>query len=234
MRCLRDRCNLLSQDTGLASIAVKRRHMGYKPITLRECRMSFSKVRTLNPVPERRRSLRRYAWTCAALAMVVSLGACTNPYDPGQRALGGAAIGAGTGAAIGALASGGRGAATGALIGGAIGAVGGAVTTPPPPANGYAYPPPAPTGYYPNMVWLPSPGVYVAMDYSYPLFFYSGISYYLYSDRWYSGPNYNGPWRPHAAPPPLSHFRAEHWNTYQSRARSYYRGNPNWRHFQPH
>ena len=47
----------------------------------------------------------------AVLAMAMGLTACTNPYDPGQRALGGAAIGAGSGAAIGAIAGGGRGAA---------------------------------------------------------------------------------------------------------------------------
>jgi hypothetical protein len=63
--------------------------------------------------------------------------ACTDPYDPGQRALAGGLIGAGSGAAIGAVAAGGTRAAAGALIGGAVGAVGGAVTTPhrqPPPA----------------------------------------------------------------------------------------------------
>lgn len=74
-----------------------------------------------------------------AAATALSLGACTNPYDPGQRALGGAAIGAGTGAAVGAIAGGGRGAAVGALAGGAIGAVGGAATTPTPPPRPYTY-----------------------------------------------------------------------------------------------
>ena len=64
----------------------------------------------------------------AGIALIPA--ACTNPYDPGQRAVGGALIGAGTGAAIGGLAGGGRGAATGALIGGGVGAIGGAVTTP--------------------------------------------------------------------------------------------------------
>ena len=44
------------------------------------------------------------------LGALLSLSACTNPYDPGQRAAGGALIGAGTGAAIGGLAGGGRGA----------------------------------------------------------------------------------------------------------------------------
>ncbi len=60
-------------------------------------------------------------------ALLLSLAAC-NPYDPGQRALGGAAIGAGGGALLGAAVGGNP--ATGALIGGAVGAIGGAATTP--------------------------------------------------------------------------------------------------------
>ncbi len=74
-----------------------------------------------------------------ALGLVLVLAACTNPYDPGQRALGGGLIGAGTGAAIGGLAGGGTGAAAGALVGGAVGAGVGVVTTPrpPPPYRGY-------------------------------------------------------------------------------------------------
>ena len=59
--------------------------------------------------------------------------ACTNPYDPVQRAIGGGLIGAGSGAAIGAAAAGGHGAALGAVVGGAVGAVGGLITTPLPP-----------------------------------------------------------------------------------------------------
>ncbi len=66
-----------------------------------------------------------------AIGLLLGLSACTNPYDPGQRALGGGLIGAGAGAAIGAAAGG--GAATGAAIGGALGAITGAATTPPPP-----------------------------------------------------------------------------------------------------
>ena len=46
-----------------------------------------------------------------ATGLVLAMCACTDPYDPGQRAVGGGLIGAGTGAAIGALAGGGRGAA---------------------------------------------------------------------------------------------------------------------------
>lgn len=58
---------------------------------------------------------------------------CTNPYNQGQRAAGGALIGAGGGAAIGALAGGGQGAAIGAVAGALTGAAVGVVTTPQPP-----------------------------------------------------------------------------------------------------
>lgn len=90
----------------------------------------------------------------AALALLMGLAACTNPNDPGQRAAGGALLGAGAGAALGAAAGGGRGAGTGALIGGAVGALGGVATTPqqqPQPTYYQAPPPPQgpPPGYYP-------------------------------------------------------------------------------------
>jgi len=88
-----------------------------------------------------------------SLSLVAGLGltACTNPYDPGQRAAGGALIGAGAGAALGAAAGGGRGAAIGALAGGAVGAATGAATTPSPyyGSPAYAPPPPPPPAYYP-------------------------------------------------------------------------------------
>ena len=54
-----------------------------------------------------------------------------DPYNPGERALGGGLVGAGTGAVIGAIAGGGRGAGIGAAVGGGLGAVAGAATTPP-------------------------------------------------------------------------------------------------------
>src|SRR5207244_9765188 len=77
------------------------------------------------------------------VAMLLGLSACTNPYDPAQRFVGGGLMGAATGAAIGAAAGGGHGAALGAAIGGATGAVTGLATTPAPGA--YYQPPP---GYY--------------------------------------------------------------------------------------
>ena len=71
----------------------------------------------------------RRSFRIAALCSGVLLAGCTNPYSPGQRAAGGALIGAGGGAAIGALAGGGQGAAIGAVAGGLTGAAVGAVTT---------------------------------------------------------------------------------------------------------
>jgi len=65
-----------------------------------------------------------------AVGIVLGLAACTNPYDPMQRFVGGGLIGAGSGAAIGAAAAGGHGAALGAAVGGAVGAVTGLITTP--------------------------------------------------------------------------------------------------------
>jgi hypothetical protein len=90
---------------------------------------------------------RLIARAAVAFGVVLALSACSDPYDPGQRALGGGAIGAGAGAAIGGLAGGWHGAAVGALAGGAIGAVGGAVTTPRPPPPAYYSPPPPPGSY---------------------------------------------------------------------------------------
>jgi hypothetical protein len=99
-------------------------------------------------------AMKRFIAPCALLVgMGLSVAACTDPYDPGQRAVGGGLLGAGAGAAIGGLAGGGSGALAGGLIGGAVGAAGGAATTPqrPPPPRSYqqpGYPPPPPPPPY--------------------------------------------------------------------------------------
>lgn len=74
--------------------------------------------------------------TILAIACTGLLLTACDPYSPGQRALGGGAIGAGTGAAVGGLAGGHAG--TGAAIGGGLGAIGGAATTPQRPSYGYS------------------------------------------------------------------------------------------------
>jgi hypothetical protein len=80
--------------------------------------------------------------------MLSALTGCTNPNDPGQRAAGGALIGAGSGAAIGAIAGGPAGAAIGAGVGAVAGAAAGYATTPPPPRQRPYYPPSAPSSGY--------------------------------------------------------------------------------------
>jgi hypothetical protein len=81
--------------------------------------------------------MKRNAMLSLTLIAGLGLTACTDPYDPGQRAVGGGLLGAGAGAALGGIAGGGRGAAIGALAGGALGAAGGAVTTPSAPRPYY-------------------------------------------------------------------------------------------------
>jgi hypothetical protein len=44
---------------------------------------------------------RNIATWVAASGLILGLSACTNPYDPAQRAIGGGLLGAGAGAAIG-------------------------------------------------------------------------------------------------------------------------------------
>jgi hypothetical protein len=63
--------------------------------------------------------------TACLAAAALTLAACGT--SPGERAVSGGLIGAGTGAAVGSLTG---SAGTGALIGGALGAAGGAVTSP--------------------------------------------------------------------------------------------------------
>ena len=59
--------------------------------------------------------MRRVLRTGMAAAVLLGLAACSDPYNPGQRALGGGLLGAGGGAAVAGLTGG--NAATGALLG---------------------------------------------------------------------------------------------------------------------
>src|SRR5260221_14589304 len=63
--------------------------------------------------------------------------ACTNPYDPVQRGLGGGILGAASGAAIGAAAGGGAGCHLGAAIGGGDRDFWGDADTPPTPPGAH-------------------------------------------------------------------------------------------------
>jgi hypothetical protein len=57
--------------------------------------------------------------------LLTAIAAVADPYNPGERALGGGLLGAGTGAVIGAA------------VGGGLGAVAGAATTPARPRSAY-------------------------------------------------------------------------------------------------
>jgi hypothetical protein len=122
---------------------------------------------------KKREVMREITIGAASASLLACLAACTNPYDPAQRFVGGGLVGAGTGAAIGAAAGGGPGAALGAAIGGAAGAVGGLATTPPPPPYGYGasgYPSAyAPGGPYGSPGPYAYPGPYASPGpYGYP------------------------------------------------------------------
>jgi hypothetical protein len=60
-----------------------------------------------NRAAEKELVMKKLISSCAfAVGLVMGLSACTDPYDPGQRAIGGGLFGAGTGAAIGGIGSG--------------------------------------------------------------------------------------------------------------------------------
>src|SRR5215472_14718002 len=71
--------------------------------------------------------------------LIYAMAASADPYNPGERALGGGLLGTGIGAVTGAIAGGGHGAGIGA-VGGGLGAVAGAATTPttPPRASTFS------------------------------------------------------------------------------------------------
>jgi len=80
--------------------------------------------------------------TLGIVTILAAAGLAGCGYTPEQRAVNGAAIGAGTGALLGAAThSGVGGVLAGSALGAATGAILGANTTPPPPAY---YPPPPP------------------------------------------------------------------------------------------
>ncbi len=118
------------------------------------------------------------------------------------------------------------------------------IGTPPPPPPAYvvpapayvapAYPPPAVVlPAPPMMLWYPDFGGYIAMGTAQPLFFLGGAYYFSSGGRWYSGPGYNGPWRPaRIVPPGLRRFHDRDWRQVQEHARRYER-NPRWGRFRP-
>ncbi len=82
--------------------------------------------------------MRTKSITTAAAILAIGVG-LTGCNSPGERAVGGALIGGGSGALIGGAVGGRRGALAGAGIGAAGGAIVGAATTPQPQYGGPVY-----------------------------------------------------------------------------------------------
>jgi hypothetical protein len=59
---------------------------------------------------------------------------------------------------------------------------------------GIPLPPPIEVEAPPAMVYLPEPGVYVAVGIPFDLFFIGGTYYYSHGGYWYGSRGYNGPW----------------------------------------
>jgi osmotically inducible lipoprotein OsmB len=117
-----DRQGMFAPDPIRASLP---RISGFPPISEHEAMAEPVVVRGPRRVrdqqPGREGPMRKIMTAIAAAALTLSIAACETP---GERAVGGAAIGGLAGAAIGGAATGRAG---GALAGGAIGAAGGAI-----------------------------------------------------------------------------------------------------------
>jgi len=75
-----------------------------------------------------------------------------------------------------------------------------------------APPPPVEVQAPPEMVYLPEPGVYVAVGIPFDLFFISGRYYYFHGGNWFWASGYGGPWAHvvyKSLPPGLRHYKVE-------------------------
>lgn len=69
-------------------------------------------------------------------------------------------------------------------------------------------PPPIVLEAPPTMLFLPGPGVYVAVEIGYDLFFRNGHYYYFHNSHWFSATGYGGPWgKIKHLPPGLTKFK---------------------------
>ena len=81
-------------------------------------------------------------------------------------------------------------------------------------------PPPVIVRAPPTMLFLPDPGVYVAVGVPYDIYFISGRYYYLQGDNWFWATGYGGPWVyvVHTSlPPGLRKFKVKQLRDYRDR-----------------
>jgi hypothetical protein len=72
----------------------------------------------------------------------------------------------------------------------------------------------------PQMLFLPDPGVYVAVGIPYDMFFIGGHYYYFHGDNWFWGSGYGGPWsyvEYRSLPPGLRKYKVVRLREYRER-----------------
>jgi uncharacterized membrane protein YgcG len=94
-------------------------------------------------------------------------------------------------------------------------------------------PPPIVVHERPTMVYLPEPGMYVAVGVPYDIFFVSGRYYYYHGDHWFWASGYNGPWvfvEQRRMPPGLVKYKVVKLREYREREyRVYKTQGPAWK-----
>src|SRR3989337_4423152 len=72
----------------------------------------------------------------------------------------------------------------------------------------------------PAMIFLPQPGVYVAVGIPYSIFFFSSHYYYFHNDHWFRASGYGGPWaqiKYKSLPPGLRKYKINQLHTFRDR-----------------
>ena len=78
----------------------------------------------------------------------------------------------------------------------------------------------------PAMIFLPQPGLYVAVGIPYSIFFFSSHYYYFHNDHWFRAPGYGGPWaqiKYKSLPPGLRKYKIHELHTFRDREFNNYR-----------
>ena len=78
----------------------------------------------------------------------------------------------------------------------------------------------------PAMIFLPQPGVYVAVGIPYSIFFFSSHYFYFHNDHWFRASGYGGPWaqiKYKSLPPGLRKYKINQLHTFRDREFEVYR-----------
>jgi hypothetical protein len=95
-----------------------------------------------------------------------------------------------------------------------------------PPAVVVAPPPPVEVEAPPEMVYLPEPGVYVAIGIPFDVFFLSSRYYYFHGGNWFWASGYRGPWTHvvyKSLPPGLRRYKVERLHQFREREYKVYK-----------